>query len=69
MEYDQDYLDPDHDLKVGFVLGALGMMALIFLIDYLPFTTTSIYNKAIKECEKQLPRDKHCKIIGVPKEE
>jgi hypothetical protein len=23
------------------------------------------YHDSIKECEKALPRDKHCKIIGV----
>jgi capsular polysaccharide biosynthesis protein len=26
---------------------------------------SSQYHDAIKECEKALPRDKHCKIIGV----
>ena len=31
----------------------------------LPNSPINKYEDAIKECEKSLPRDKHCKIIGV----
>ena len=34
----------------------------------LPNSPINKYEDAIKECGKSLPRDKHCKVIGVVEE-
>ena len=33
-----------------------------------PWSDNMKYRNAIQECEKSLPRDQHCKVIGVPNE-
>lgn len=50
-----------NDFALGFVFATvvIGVMA------NLPFSNVTKYDNAIKECEKSLPRDKHCKVIGV----
>ena len=48
-------------MRVGFILG---VVALIILGD-LPFSDGSKYRQAIHECEKNLPRNQHCEVIGV----
>ena len=40
------------------------LVGLVFSAGIVSSTLTE-YHDAIKECEKSLPRDKHCKIIGV----
>ena len=50
-----------NDFALGFVLATV----VIGVIANLPFSSVTKYNDAIKECEKSLPRDKHCKVIGV----
>jgi len=30
-----------------------------------PFSSVSLYHKAIVGCEEKLPRDQHCKVIGI----
>lgn len=50
-----------NDFSLGFILATV----VIGVVANLPFSTVTKYNTAIKECEKSLPRDKHCKVIGV----
>ena len=50
-----------NDFSIGFVVAIL----IIGVIANLPFSNVTKYNDAIKECEKSLPRDKHCKVIRV----
>ena len=50
-----------NDFALGFVLATV----VIGVIANLPFSNVTKFNEAIKECEKTLPRDKHCKVIGV----
>ena len=45
-----------------FVLGF--MVAAI--LNTMPFADAEKYRRAIKECEKTLPRNQSCKVIGVP---
>jgi hypothetical protein len=44
-----------------------GIILFVILIS-LPFTYNSKARKAIQECEKTLPRNQHCEITAVPKE-
>jgi hypothetical protein len=50
-----------NDFALGFVLATV----VIGVVANLPFSNVVKYDNAIKECEKALPRDKHCKVIGV----
>jgi len=36
------------------------------ILNTMPFADAEKYRRAIKECERTLPRDKNCKAIGVP---
>lgn len=54
-----------NDFSLGFVLATV----VIGVIANLPFSNVTKYDNAIKECEKILPRDKHCKVIGVVDDE
>lgn len=41
---------------------------LIFsILSTMPFADAEKYRRAKQECEKTLPRNQECKIIGVPK--
>jgi hypothetical protein len=53
-----------NDFWAGFVCGLMMFM----LLSVLPFSDSSIYRTAKEECEKNLPRNQHCKIVGVPVE-
>ena len=48
-------------LTTAFGLGFLLAIAIL----QLPFTDASKYRAAIRECEKTLPRDMHCKVVGI----
>lgn len=48
-------------IAVGFVLGLL----VAILLSSVPSSGLQQYKKALEECEKSLPRDQHCKVIGV----
>lgn len=48
-----------------FALGFVSAVVVIGVIANLPFSNVTKYDNAIKECEKALPRDQHCKVIGV----
>ena len=45
----------------GFMLGIVFCIGL----SSLPDSALEKYKKSIKDCEKSLPRDQHCKVIGV----
>ncbi len=47
-------------LCIGFMIG--------LLLNALPFSDASQFKKAIKDCEKNLPRTQTCKVVGVPNE-
>lgn len=49
------------DWTYGIVCGWL----LAIAVNSLPFADAAIYRKTLGECEKSLPRDKHCIVIGV----
>ncbi len=55
----------DNDFKMGFFVGILFGVISFVAVSFGHRTDSSKYNKAIEECEKSLPRDKHCKVIGV----
>jgi hypothetical protein len=48
-----------------FSLGFCTATVVLGIVANLPFSSVTKYDKAIKECEKTLPRDQHCKVIGV----
>jgi hypothetical protein len=45
-------------ILLGFLIGAI--------LNTMPFADGEKYRRAIKECEKTLPRNQNCKVIGVP---
>ena len=50
----------------GFIFVCLITFVLVVLMNgCLPSTDAYKYRKAIQECEKSLPRDEHCVVIGV----
>jgi hypothetical protein len=50
-----------------FFTGAFfGVCCTLILGSVIP--AVSLYHKAIYECQKSLPRDQHCKLVGVPVE-
>lgn len=50
-----------------FVLGGFTALILLMIaIDLSPNSHKNIVETAIKECEKSLPRDQHCKIVALP---
>lgn len=55
------------DTLATFFLGAfIAILVLVGLIDVSPNSHKNIVENAIKECEKSLPRDQHCKIVALP---
>lgn len=55
------------DTLAGMAFGALiTLVGLMALIDASPASHKNIVETAIKECEKSLPRDQHCKIVALP---
>lgn len=36
------------------------------ILNTMPFADAEKYRKAIRECERTLPRDQNCRAIGVP---
>ena len=49
-----------------FIAGfAVGFFTLLILLGVVPTSIVNQANEAIHECEKSLPRDQHCKIIGI----
>jgi len=57
------------DTLATFIFGGfISIVLLMVAIDLSPNSHKNIVDNAIKECEKELPRNQHCKIIAVPKE-
>ena len=48
-----------------FWASVFGFMLAVWLLNS-PWSDSTKYKEAIKQCEKTLPRDQHCKVIGVP---
>lgn len=44
----------------------LGFM-IFSILSTMPWADAEKYRQAIQHCEKSLPRDQHCVVIGVPK--
>ena len=36
------------------------------ILNTMPFADAEKYRRAKEQCEKTLPRDQHCKVVGVP---
>lgn len=53
-------------LTTLFIGAMIGLMAMAFAVDKTQGSYYNIVNTAIKECEKSLPRDQHCKIVALP---
>lgn len=45
-----------------------GIMIALILCNFLPGTTLRTAKDAIEECEKTLPRTRHCIISAIPEE-
>jgi len=43
----------------------LGLVISVWCLNH-PWSDNTKYRKAIQECERTLPRDQNCKVIGVP---
>jgi hypothetical protein len=59
---ENDMGDDNGALIFGIIIGIVMMC----LINAFPFTDSAKYREAIKECEKSLPRDQHCVVVGLP---
>ena len=44
----------------------IGIFVVVALVDASPTSHKNVVETALKECEKSLPRDQHCKIIALP---
>jgi hypothetical protein len=54
-----------NDAPKLFLAGALAGWFIAVMLNSLPSSDASKYRAAIAECEKSLPRDQHCLVIGV----
>jgi hypothetical protein len=45
----------------------IALWSLVIAILFMPGTKIDRYNKAIEDCEKNLPRDQNCVITAIPK--
>lgn len=55
------------DVFATFIFGGVvAIVVLIGLIESSPTSYKNVVDNAIKECEKSLPRDQHCKIVALP---
>lgn len=50
---------------MGIVIGLILGLIIAASLSNLDTSPSTLYFNAIKECEKTLPRNQHCKIIGV----
>jgi len=54
----------------NFFIGlSVGVLLVSIMLTYLPNSSYSIVTKSITECELNIPRNQHCKIIAVIDEE
>jgi len=54
--------DTLYGVLIGFIVGVVTVSA----VAHMPSSKMSIMHEMVKECEKTLPRDQHCKIIALP---
>ena len=54
------------EFGAGITFGLIFGIFLFAMINGMPFTDASKYKEAIRQCEKSLPRDEHCVVIGIP---
>jgi len=48
-----------------FLLGVVLGLLISGAMRGLPNSTDALYRKAIEQCERSIPRDKHCVITGI----
>lgn len=48
---------------------SLGFILYPIVTGFISNTPTAQYNKAIEQCEAELPRNIECKVVGVPENE
>ena len=56
-------------ISIGIIGIGIGMFIMALMIINIPTSPHSIARKAITECELNIPRNQHCKIIAVIDEE
>ncbi len=56
-------------ISIGIICIGIGMFIMALMIINIPTSPHSIARKAITECELNIPRNQHCKIIAVVDEE
>jgi len=50
----------------AFGLGIMvGVLFVFIMCVVTPWSSPNLYHEAIAQCEAKLPRDQHCKVIGV----
>ena len=49
------------DTAYGILFGFM----IFSILNRMPFSDAYKYRAAIQECEKSLPRDQHCRVVGV----
>lgn len=52
-------------MNTPFCFGILVGLFIAAFLNVMPFSDAAKYRSAIEECEKSIPRDQHCRIIGV----
>lgn len=56
-----------NDVAGAFLTGVLcGVVIIGALCKVVPSSAVQQYRTAIEQCEAKLPRNQHCKVIGVP---
>jgi hypothetical protein len=51
------------DIFVGI---GLGFILTSVIVQVVPNSDYRVRKEALRECEKSLPRDQHCKMIAIP---
>lgn len=49
-------------------LPVFAAILIVGIIIFAAFYNANVINTLINQCEKSLPRDKHCHLVGVPDE-
>jgi hypothetical protein len=57
------------NIFIFFIGLSVGVLVISIMLTYLPNSSYSIVTNAIAECELNIPRNQHCKIIAVVNEE
>ncbi len=54
------------DILYGVLIGFIAGVITVSAVAHMPSSKMSIMHEMVKDCEKSLPRDQHCKIIALP---